>query len=73
MRSSWQSETGHLACNWFEVGQRAESNPPWLQELSELHGSYLPSVPDFASHSPFGGPSWFQPHIADRDWENRSL
>jgi hypothetical protein len=34
-----------------------------------MQGAYLPPVPDFASHSPFGGASWFQPHLADRDPE----
>jgi hypothetical protein len=57
MRSSWQVETGHLACRWSEVGQRERYNPLWMQEASNIHGSYLPSVPDFASHSPFGAHS----------------
>ena len=30
MRSSWQTETGHLACRWSEVGQRVEYNSPWM-------------------------------------------
>jgi hypothetical protein len=67
MRSSWQSETGHLACRWSEVGQPAHYNPPWMREASE--SGYVPPVLDFASHSPFGGASWFQPHTADHDPE----
>lgn len=60
MQSSWQNETGHLVCRWSEAGQRLPYNPRWMQDASDVHGSYLPPVPDFASHSPFGGPSWFE-------------
>jgi hypothetical protein len=67
MKSSWQTETGHLACHWSEVGQRVLYDPRYLQVSSETHSSYLPPVPDFASHSPFGGASWFQFHRADHD------
>jgi len=69
MKSSWQTETGHLACRWSEVGQRAQYNPRWMREASDIRGSYLPPVPDFASHSPFGGAFWFEPHSAHRDPE----
>jgi hypothetical protein len=31
-----------------------------------MEGAYLEPVPDFASHSPFGGPDWFEPHITTR-------
>jgi len=58
MTSSWQIETGHLVCRWSK-GQRVPYNPPWMEEAPEAQGSHLPPVPDFASHSPFGGPSWF--------------
>jgi hypothetical protein len=69
MRSSWQMETGHFACRWSEAGQRVRYQPRWIQETSDMQGHYLPPVPDFASHSPFGGASWFQPHTVDRDPE----
>ena len=69
MASSWQTETGYLACRWLEAGQRIQYNPGWMQETSDIQGSYLPPIPDFASHSPFGGASWFQPHTVDRDVE----
>jgi hypothetical protein len=42
-------------------------NPLWMQETSDIQCSYLPPAPDFASHSPFGGASWFQRYIANRD------
>lgn len=66
MRSSWQTETGHLACRWFEAGQRVPYNPRWIEETSDIQSGYLPPIPDFASHSPFGGAFWFQLHTADR-------
>ena len=69
MTSSWQTETGHLVCRWFGVGQLAPYNPSWLQETSDIQSSYLPPLPDFASRSPFGGAHWFQPDPSDRDCE----
>jgi hypothetical protein len=67
MASSWQVQAGHLICSWSEVGQRITYNPPWMQKSSDVQGSYLPPVPDFASHSPFGGPFWFQPWLYPRN------
>jgi hypothetical protein len=69
MSQLWQTETGHLACRWYEVGHHSEYNPPWFQETSEMQGSYLPPPPDFASRSPFGRANWFQPCPANRDFE----
>ena len=69
MKSSWQTETGHLACRWFMAGQHVHYDPRLLQETTYLQGSYLPPVPDFASHSPFGGASWFQPDSLDQDFQ----
>jgi hypothetical protein len=60
MRSSWKTEAGHLVCRWSEVGLGAQDNLGWIEETAEVHGSYLSPVPDFASHSPFGGASWFE-------------
>jgi len=64
MTSAWQTETGRLTCHWD--AQRIQDKPRWLQEISDIQGGYLEPLPDFASHSPFGGPSWFQLHTADR-------
>jgi len=61
MSSSWQMEAKHLACRWSEIGQRLQYNPRWIQEAKDIPSGYLPPVPDFASHSPFGGATWFQP------------
>ena len=63
---TWQTETGRLACRWSEVGQQVQYNPGWMQETSDIQSGYLPPLPDFASHSPFGGTtSWFQLHTSD--------
>jgi hypothetical protein len=64
MTSSWRTETGNLVCHWSDVGQRIQYSPRWMQETSDMQSGYLPPLPDFASHSPFGGGSWFQPHIS---------
>jgi hypothetical protein len=60
MHSSWQTETGHLTCRWSETGQFVQYKPEWVRET--LESSYVPPVVDFASHSPFGGASWFLPY-----------
>jgi hypothetical protein len=67
MKTSWQSDTGHLACHWSEVGQRDKYDPCWMKEASEVQSGYLPPLPDFTSHSPFGGVSWFQPNPTGRE------
>lgn len=59
MRSAWQDESGQLACQWSRAWQRVEQAPQWLLEIAEMPSGYLPPVTDFASHGPFGGPSWF--------------
>jgi hypothetical protein len=66
MRSSWQTETGHLACRWSEAGQRVQYNPRWMLETLPIPSGYLLLVPDFAGKSPFGGGSWFQPVPMER-------
>ncbi len=67
MSSSWQMETGHLVSRWSKAGQYEQYNPLWMQESSDIQGSYLPPVPDFVSHSPFGGATWFQRYTPYRD------
>ena len=69
---SWQIETGRLVCRWSEVGRHVQYNPDWMQEASEMQGSYLPPIPDFASHSPFGGGTWFERYRYKRDSERIS-
>jgi hypothetical protein len=71
MRVFLQTETGNLTARWSEVGQRAQYKLGWMQEMPKIQGSYLAPVPDFASHSPFGGASWFLPNPADL-FSNRS-
>jgi hypothetical protein len=60
MKSSWAVEKGHLVCHWSEVGHTVTYKPAWMQETTDIQGSYLPPLPNFAAHSPFGGPSWFE-------------
>jgi len=67
MRSMWYVETGRLACRWSDAGNRARYAAAWMREDAAIQGSYLEPVPDFASHSPFGGPDWFELHCAPRD------
>jgi hypothetical protein len=33
MKSSWQTDTGTLACRWSEVGQRVQCNSAWCKKL----------------------------------------
>jgi hypothetical protein len=59
-------------CRWAEVRQHVQYNPPWMREASDVQGSYLPPLPDFASHSPFGGArgaSWFLRYPPGRESE----
>jgi hypothetical protein len=35
-----------------------------MLESSKVQGGHIPPLPDFSSHSPFGGVSWFQPDPA---------
>jgi len=65
MTSSWQTETGRLACHWCDAGQNAQYNPHWMEEISEIQSSYSPPLTVFTSRSPFGGATWFQPHPAN--------
>jgi hypothetical protein len=68
--TSWQTEAGHLSCRWSEVGQHAPYNPVRMQEPRNVPSSYLTPIPDFASHSPFGGTEeWFRLHCSKRKVE----
>jgi hypothetical protein len=64
MNTSWKTESGRLACRWGEVGDY--DSYTWMEEPSAAQGSYLEPVPDFADHSPFGGPAWFEPQSTRR-------
>lgn len=66
MKTSWQTETGHLQCHWSGLVQHIQYNPPWIQETPASQTSYLQPIPNFAAKSPFGGASWFQPSITYR-------
>ncbi len=60
MRTFWQTDMGHLACRWSELDQNLAYNPQWMQEARHIQSGYLPPLPDFASHSAFGGADWFR-------------
>jgi hypothetical protein len=59
MTSSWQMKEGRLVWGWSGQMGPSEYKPSWMQTSTEIQGGYLPPAPDFSSHSPFGGPSWF--------------
>jgi hypothetical protein len=65
MNTSWKTQSGSLACNWAEAGDGPYSTA-WMEDTPDAQGSHLEAVPDFASHSPFGGPTWFEPQAAYR-------
>ena len=60
MALSWDVEDEHLACHWSDVGRMLPYHPSWVLEAENVEGSYLEPMPNFAEHSPFGGPSWFE-------------
>jgi hypothetical protein len=64
MKSLWQTKSGCLVRQWCDEVQHTQYNPPWMRETKEMQSGYLPPLPDFSSHSPFGGAYWFQPHLA---------
>jgi hypothetical protein len=66
MQSAWKTESGHIARRWAEAGDYASYAAEWMDEAAAAEGSYLEPVPDFASHSPFGGPQWFEPQSTRR-------
>ena len=67
MNSSWQTTAHQLACSWSEVGPRIDYKPPWMQETPPIPSTHLAQTPNFAAKSPFGGATWFLPHLAYRN------
>jgi len=64
MGTSWQSQSGQLTYRWTAIGYDAEFNLQLTRKNPVMQSGYLPELPDFASHSPFGNPaSWFAPHL----------
>ena len=61
MKSAWEANNGKLACCWGEFERRAPYNRSGMDETPQI-SCYVEPVPDFASHSPFGGADWFLPH-----------
>ena len=67
MKTSWGLEKGHLACHWSEVGNRVSYTSAWMREAADAQGSYLPPLPDFANHTPFGIPSWLARYFSQQN------
>jgi len=38
-----------------------------MREAADAQGSYLPPLPDFANHSPFGIPSWLARYFSQQN------
>src|SRR5215475_6445171 len=64
MKNSWIYDSGKLSLRWCQSSLSTRYDSPWMREATNVRGSYLAPPPDFASHSPFGGPSWFELHFA---------
>ncbi|HZD48836.1 MAG TPA: hypothetical protein VE178_08820 [Silvibacterium sp.] len=60
MKTSWQTETGRLACRWSGAWERRDYNPPWIQQGSG-DTNVSPLTPDFTMVSSFGSGEWFAP------------
>ena len=67
MSSLWQPTKEQLTCSWPDAGRRVQYNPPWMQETPEIPSDLLAPIPNFAAKSPFGGATWFFPHLAYRN------
>lgn len=59
MISSWQMKDGRLTRFWTGQVERYEYESPVMQPSPNIQSGYLPPMPDFESHSPFGGPAGF--------------
>jgi len=67
MASIWTQESGRLTLHWSHLSQSVRYEPFWMGEVSTPPSSYVSPLPDFASHSPFGGVAWFQPNPSESD------
>lgn len=62
MNTAWQSESGSIECRWA-LALESGGAPSWLKERSakETRRDYVPPLPNFAEHSPFGSGEWIVP------------
>lgn len=69
MKTTWLTETGALECRWEGLcpadAQHSDERQVKTSEDRVMQGSYLPPLPNFACHSPFGGATWFYPNPAN--------
>jgi hypothetical protein len=62
MATSWRNEEDGLECRWSVPEQPTPYRAPWIQETPQpVDRSAVPSLPDFAAHSPLGSGEWFAP------------
>lgn len=66
MTSQWSFDGNRIVSRWTNISREAGQFSQQLN-ASDANGSYLVPLPDFASHSPFGGTTWFTPHL---NWSN---
>lgn len=73
VRSSWKNQSGRLVCRWSEPAEHTQYHLYWSNETPDVQSGYLPPLPDFARHSPFGGVSWFESHSNIHDLDELLL
>jgi len=62
MMNRWSFDGNRIVSHWTDIRCKADQVPERV-DAPEMSGSYLVPLPDFASHSPFGGATWFTPHL----------
>jgi hypothetical protein len=63
MAIKWSIDGSRIVPRWTDIGRAADFKPEWMN-ASDVEGSHLDPLPDFASHSPFGGATWFTAHVS---------
>jgi len=60
MNMSWETETGHLVCQWFLEKERVPYRPSWMQTSGSgvSKKPFVSPVPDYNKISPFGS-NWY--------------
>lgn len=63
MAIKWSIDGDKIVSHWADIGRAADFKPEWMN-ASDMAGSHLAPLPDFASHSLFGGATWFTAHVS---------
>lgn len=63
MKMSWQTETDHLMCRWYNGAQRVRYDAPWIQEAAKCTPKVNVSSPvlPFTRLSSLGWSGWYAP------------